>query len=125
LGQLRTWVRELLSTLDDIKERDFSVYWPCVSAVVDRRGLNFNNELPQKVSVEWDELMPDYPYMSYRNAYLLGDGFTIQDRNFSNVGTSIDNWCSVNLTELDARGGGVPVLMAGQLVSGGAPCFYC
>lgn len=125
LGQLRTWVRELLFTLDDIKERDFSMYWPCVSAVVDRRGLNFNNELPQKVNIDWDELMPDYPYMSYRNAYLLGDGFTIQDRNFSSVSTSIDNWCTVNLTDLDARSGGVPVLMAGQLVSGETPCFYC
>lgn len=125
LSHLRTWIRELLLTLDDIKERDFSVYWPCVSAVVDRRGLNFNNELPQKVNLDWDELMPDYPCMSYRNAYLLGEGFTIQDRSFSSVSTSIDNWCTVNLTELDTRSGGVPVLMAGQLVSGGAPCFYC
>lgn len=125
LNQLRIWVRELLFTLDDIKERDFSAYWPCVSAVVDRRGLNFNNELPQKVNIDWDELMPDYPYMSYRNAYLLGAGYSIQDRNFSSVSTSIDNWCTVNLTELDARSGGIPVLMAGQLVSGGKPCFYC
>lgn len=124
LGQLRIWVRELLTTLNDIKEREPAGYWPCVSAVVDRRGLNFNNELPQKVSIKWEELMADYPYMSYRNAYLLGEGFTIQDPNFSSGSTSIDNWCSVNLTELDSRGG-EPILMAGHLVSGPAPCFYC
>lgn len=124
LGQLRIWVRELLSTLNDIKERDAAGYWPCVSAVVDRRGLNFNNELPQKVNVKWDELMADYPYMSYRNAYLLGEGFTIQDSSFSSASTSIDNWCSVNLTELDSRTG-ESILMAGHLVSGPAPCFYC
>lgn len=125
LNQLRVWVKELLQTLDDVRERDMSTYWPCISAVVDKRGLNFNNELPQKVNIKWDELMPDYPYMSYRNAYLLGGDYIIQDLHFSTTSTSVDNWCTVNLAEQRDRSQSVPVLMAAQLVTGGDPCLYC
>lgn len=125
LNQLRVWVKELLQTLDDVRERDMTTYWPCISAVVDKRGLNFNNELPHKVNVNWDELMPDYPYMSYRNAYLLGGDYTIQDLHFSTTSTSVDNWCTVNLAEQRDRSQSVPLLMAAQLVTGGEPCLYC
>jgi len=125
LGQLRVWVRELLYTLSETRERGGAEYWPCVCAVVDRRGLNFNNELPHKVNVQWDSLMPDYPYVSYRNAYLLGKDFVIQDLHFSSVGATIDNWCTVNLTELHARRGSIPLLMSASLSAGNTPCFYC
>ena len=27
--------------------------------------------------------MPDFPYLSYRNAYLLGEGFTVRDLRFT------------------------------------------
>lgn len=126
LRQLRVWVREVLHMFYKIKEADPESYWPCVSVIVDKRGLNFNNELPTKINIQWDTLMPDYPYMSYKNAYLLGEGFDIQDLNFTSGNTSIENWCNVNLTDLAQQEASIPMLMAGQLVSGtGQPCFYC
>ncbi len=125
LSKMRVWVHELLSVLSGIRQFDPSHYWPCVSAVVDRRGLNFNNELPHKVNIDWDGLMSDYPYMSYRNAYLLGEGFAIQDLSFSCANSTMDTWCTVRLTDGDSRGEALPLLMAGQLLGGRTPCFYC
>ena len=125
LGQMRQWTKSLLLTLDETKERDAANYWPCVSAIVDKRGLNFNNELPFKVSIDWDTLMPDYPYMSYRNAYLLGNDFSIQALNYSTTANSMNSWCTVNLRELDSRNGTVPVYIASRLLNGNSHCFYC
>lgn len=126
LRQLRLWVHELLYTVLSLKERSPDHYWPCVSVIVDRRGLNFNNELPSKVNVYWDNLMPDFPYMSYRNGYLLGEGFAIQDLHFSSSNTSMDSWCNVSLTEVGAEGNRLPILMSGQLIGGvGTGCYYC
>lgn len=125
LGKLRVWVRELLLALSGIRQFDLSHYWPCVSAVVDRRGLNFNNELPHKVNINWDGLMPDYPYMSYRNAYLLGEGFAIQDLSFSCGNSTMDTWCTVRMADGESRGETLPLLMSGQLLGGRKPCFYC
>ncbi len=125
LSHLRAWMRDLLLVLDDIKERDAAHYWPCVSAAVDRRGLNLNSELPQRVNLDWDALTPDYPYMSYRTAYLLGEDFAIQERCFSTLSTSIDGWCAVGLREADSRNGAVPVLLAGHMAYGSEGCFYC
>lgn len=114
LGKLRVWVRELLLALSGIRQFDPSHYWPCVSAVVDRRGLNFNNELPHKVNINWDGLMPDYPYMSYRNAYLLGEGFAIQDLSFSCGNSTMDTWCTVRMADGESRGETLPLLMSGS-----------
>ncbi len=125
LSKLRIWVREVLSMLSGIRQFDSSHYWPCVSAIVDRRGLNFNNELPHKVNIEWNELMPDYPYMSYRNAYLLGEGFAIQDLSFSCSNSTMDTWCTVRIADGENSDETLPLLMSGHLLGGRKPCFYC
>ena len=64
LRMLRTWLRELLSSCAHIKDTDHESYWPCVSVVIDRKGLNFNHELYKKVGLQWDKLIPDFPYMT-------------------------------------------------------------
>lgn len=125
LRQLRTWMRDLLQYLGSTKGQPD--YWPCVCVIIDRRGLNFNNELPQKVGIKWSNLMPDFPYMSYRNAFLLGDGFQITDLHFSSAHSSMDSWCTVAVGEGKLqKDGSIPVLVAGQLILGDkAGCFYC
>ncbi len=125
LRLLRSWMRDVLTTLGDAKNQPD--YWPCVCVVVDRKGLNFNNELPQKIGINWNNLMPDFPYMSYRNAFLLGEGFQITDLHFSSTHSSMDSWCTVALGEGGhLTEGTIPVLVAGQLVFGdGQGCFYC
>lgn len=126
LRMLRIWLREMLACCATIKAENHAHYWPCVSVVIDRKGLNFNHELRTKVGLQWDNLMSDFPYMSYRNAYLLGEGFCIQDIRFSGDQTSMDSWCNVALDEEGFSNRSVPVIMAGHLISGqGHGCFYC
>lgn len=126
LRLLRTWLRAMLSRCAAVKEEQHDKYWPCVSVVVDRKGLNFNYELRKKVALSWDNLMPDFPYMSYRNAYLLGEGFAIQDLRFSSDQSSMDSWCNVMLDEGAATQHAIPLLMSGHLISGqGNGCFFC
>lgn len=126
LRQFRLWVRDLLHLVREIKEQRPTRYWPCVSVIVDRKGFNFNNELPRKIRVDWEQLMPDFPHMSYRNAYLLGEGFTIHDVRFSVEHTSMDDWSNVGLDEEGGNGGMLPLLVSGRLLAGtGHGCFYC
>lgn len=126
LRQFRQWVRDLLVLIREIKETRQAHYWPCVSVIVDRRGLNFNNELPRKIPIDWEQLMPDFPHMSYRNAYLLGDGFNIHDVRFSVEHTSMDDWSNVGLDEDGGSAGMLPVQVSGRLLAGtGHGCFYC
>lgn len=126
LRALRLWVRELLTVMSETKSQHPESYWPCVCVIVDRRGLNLNNELPNKVGIKWDQLVPDFPYMSYRNAYLMGEGFTLNELHFSSSNATMDSWCTVGLGENQSAEDHVPVLVAGQLVAGdGANCFYC
>ncbi len=126
LRALRIWLRELLTRCNAIKAEQHDLYWPCVSAVIDRKGMHFSVDLHSKVNFLWDNLVPDFPYMSYRNAYLLGEGFAIQDLRFSGDQTSMDDWCNVVLDDVANAQRAIPLLMAGSLTGGsGGGCFYC
>lgn len=127
LRVFRLWCREYLSLIARLKEESPERYWPCVQAVVDRKGLNFNNELHKKVRLDWDQLVPDFPHMSYRNAYLLGEGFEVHDTRFNVESSSVDDWCNVNLTASGEEAlGMLPVEISNRLVAGSNNhCFYC
>lgn len=126
LLMLRTFMRKYLDTFD--KEKlDAGEYWPCVCVVADRNNLNFNSDLPKKIGLQWDNLMPDFPYLSYRNAYLLGEGFSVRDLRYTGGQTSMDSWCNVLLDENRISNRSIPLIMSGQLAAGAAAgsCFYC
>ena len=127
LQSLRVWTRELLQCIQTMKQHNTEEYWPCVCAIVDKKGMNFNNELPNKVGIKWNQLVPDSPYMSYRNGYLLGDGFALNDLHFSSSNATIDSWCTVGLGEIIVTEiKQIPLLIPSQLISGqGDGCFYC
>ncbi len=126
LSLLRNWTRELIQTLFHMKDNFPEKYWPCVSIIVDKKGLNLNNELPQKVNVQWDTLTPNFPYINYRNAYLLGEGFTIQDLHFSSGKSSITQWCTVVHDSYSIQANRTPVLLPDSFVTGSYQgCFYC
>ncbi len=130
LLMLRNFMRQYLRTFAK-ESLDPGEYWPCVCVIADRNNLNFNNELPKKIGLQWDKLMPDFPYMSYRNAYLLGDGFGVRDLRYSSGQTSMDNWCNVLLDENSVSVRAIPLVMSGKLASGATEgeghenCFYC
>ncbi len=123
---LRTWLAEMLAKVDDTKENSPEEFWPFLSVVIDRKGLNFNNDLYKKVGLQWNKLSPDFPYMSYRTGYLLGEGFAVQDIRFSNNHTTMDAWCTVALLDVVASSPSLHVLMAGGLTTGEEKnCFFC
>ena len=129
LRLLRTWGTEFFNLIARLKESDDerAKYWPCVMVVVDKRGLNFNNELPDKIPLDWDQLMPDFPVMTMRNGYLMGSEFMVHEVRFAAGAGTMDDWCSVSpLLEDGDNVGIVPVDIAVSLVSGKhVQCFYC
>jgi hypothetical protein len=128
LSEFRIWVREYFSLVKRLKEgEDAEHYWPCVQAVVDKKGLVFNTELSSKVELDWNQLMPDFPHMTFRNAYLLGEDFLMHDVRFETSENSINDWCNVSLIEEGVESSGfLPVIVPARLVNGKLnQCFYC
>ena len=127
LSEFRIWVREYFSLVKRLKEEEAEHYWPCVQAVVDKKGQVFNTDLPHKVGIDWNQLMPDFPHMTFRNAYLLGEDFLMHNVRFETSENSIDDWCNVSLLEEGADSSGfLPVIVPARLVSGKLnQCFYC
>ncbi len=123
---MRAWLREVLRRVDEVKNLSNEKFWPFLTVIIDRKGMNFNGDLYKKVGLQWTRLSPDNPYMSYRTAYLLGDGFKVQDIRFSNNHTSMDAWCTVALGEVAAGSPAIHLVMAAQLLaSDDPPCFFC
>lgn len=127
LRELRTWCQEYLGMVSRLRESAPEKYWPCVQAIVDRKGLNLNPEMYKKIALDWDQLSPDFPHMSYRTAFLMGDGFKIKDVRFSVDQSSMDDWCNVSLKdELAVMEDMLQVELPKRLVAGQNPsCFYC
>ncbi len=127
LRQFKNWCRDFLTLIVRLKEEHPEHYWPCVMAVVDKKGLNFNNELPQKLPLDFEKLTPDYPHMTKRNALMLGEEFSLHEVRFAASGQSPDDWCSVSLAATPESGAAtLPNLTPATLAPGENPhCFYC
>ena len=126
LLMLRSFMRAYLKLCHDLDEAGNN--WPCVSAVVDRGNLNFSADVPQKINLHWQHLVAGFPYISYRNAYLLGKGFLVRDLHFSGDQMTMDEWCNIQLNVSDSRTESIPVLMSGKLAASEADtveCFFC
>lgn len=126
LRQFKSWVNDYLTLIARLKEETPGKYWPCALAVVDKKGMSFNNELPKKIPLDWSQLSADYPHMNFRNALLLGEGFATHEVRFA-AGSTPDDWCNVSLAEEGKSGApSLPLLVPGSLVLGPHPqCFYC
>lgn len=126
LRELRTWCKEYLAMVLRARQEG-TAYWPCVQAIADRKGMHFGADLPRKIPLDWDQLAPDFPHLSYRNAFLLGEGFKINDVRFKVDEGSIDDWCNVSLLggeqQVEAA---LHVELPKRLVAGpNVHCFYC
>jgi len=127
LRQLRNWCQDYLQFMQKLKEESPDQYWPCAQVIVDRKGLNYNTELPKKIALDWEQLMPGFPHMSYRTAFLLGENFRITDVRFSVSQSTLEDWCSVSLSkDWDQSSGMLQLELPTRLVSGKeSHCFYC
>ncbi|WP_461209233.1 tetratricopeptide repeat protein [Desulfocurvus sp. DL9XJH121] len=128
---LDTWCREVLSLVRRLKaeESEEHHYWPSVMLAVEKAGYQFNEELPNKVPIEWDQMAPDFPHMSYRSAFLLGKRFRIKDVSYSFERSKVSDWCYVHLADLEngeAEQGSLNITIPVGLLAGKErPCFYC
>lgn len=126
LHQLKTWVFSFLELVARMRDETPEAYWPCVLAIVNKKGMAFNNDLPVKAGLDWNQLAADHPYMSFRNALALGDGLGIHEVRLA-TGNGPDDWCNVSLLSEEKQGSNaIPLLTPGSLVLGDHPvCFYC
>ena len=136
LRQFRSWCRETITRILRLKEAAETAapgepnrYWPSVMAAVPAKNRTLGKDLPRRLGLDWDKLTPDYPHMSYRAAFLLGDDFTIQEARYLSRGLKVEDWCSVGLAadlgESEPRGALVVPLPASLSGGEAAPCFYC
>ena len=135
LRLLRSFCREINLLCKRAKEdkeegeEESTHYWPAVFACVLQQGMNFNEELPKKVNLDWDKLSPDYPHLRYRSAFLLGEGFRLNDVGYGSSQETVDSWCNVSYVgeggEMEEEGS-LDVFMPRKLFTGeNAECLYC
>ncbi len=130
LRTFRTWCRDTAARIMSLKEEGGQGhYWPSVMAVVSSKGRTLGKDLPRRLGLDWDHLTPDYPHMSYRAAFLLGDDFAIHEARALSRGGAVDDWCNVSLARVAEESepqGVLAVPLPGNLSGGEAkPCFYC
>ena len=126
LRQMQTWTRSFLETIAELREQRPESYWPCVITIIDKKGLSFNNDLPSKAGLDWNQLAADHPYMSFRNALSLGNAFAIHEVRFA-TGNGPNDWSNVSLLRDEKKGNNaIPLLIPGSLAPGEHPvCFHC
>lgn len=126
---LDIFCREVLSLITALKESEEGGYWPSVMVAVEKEGYQFNDELPKKVRLDWDQIAPDFPHMNYRSAFLLGERYRIKDVSYSFERSRMTDWCYVHLAEggeLEELEGDLNVSIPVALLAGKErPCFYC
>ncbi|MEA4856747.1 tetratricopeptide repeat protein [Solidesulfovibrio sp.] len=130
LRVFRTWCRDTVARVMRLKEEgEAGHYWPSVMAVVPSKGRTFGKDLPRRLGLDWDRLTPDFPHMSYRSAFLLGEEFRIHEARALSRGSNIDDWCNVSLVDAGEESqatGSLAVPLPSRLsVTDAKLCFYC
>ncbi|MBI9111510.1 M48 family metallopeptidase [Maridesulfovibrio ferrireducens] len=130
LSLLRTFLKDLLVLINRVRNQegeDIS-YWPSVMALVPQKGMSFNEEVVRKVNLDWDKLTPDCPHLRYRDAYLLGKDFAVNEVRFGSEQESLEGWCHVSLKKgvEDSGSDSIEVTISRRVSIGEHDdCFYC
>ena len=128
---LRTFLRELLMLINRVRNSDQSeevTYWPSVMALVPQMNMSFNDEVIRKVNLDWDKLTPDCPHLRYRDAFLLGSDFAVNEVRFGSEQENVDGWCHVSLKQgvHDTSSAAISVTISRRVSVGEMDdCFYC
>lgn len=135
LRKFRSWSRDTIARIMRLKEEgEQGHYWPSVMAAAASKGRTMGKDLPRRLGLDWDQMTPDYPHMSYRSAFLLGEDFIIHEARALSRGVTVEDWCNVSLARADAAEDTDAVEPEAELavplpsaLSGGdaKPCFYC
>ncbi len=130
-SMLRTFLRELLVLINRVRSNDESdevTYWPSVMALVPQMNMSFNDEVIRKVNLDWDKLTPDCPHLRYRDAFLLGNDFAVNEVRFGSEQENVDGWCHVSLMQgvHDTASSAMSVTISRRVSVGEhEDCFYC
>lgn len=128
LRSMRALIAELLKLIDEAKDQSAGPYWPCVMAAVSQKGKQFTEEITHKFNLDWNKLTPDLPHMSYRDAFMLGEGFKVNEARYGGD-ESLDSWCNVGLAAdagTKAKSAAEILLPRKMLISlNEQECFYC
>ncbi|OLN30542.1 hypothetical protein DVDV_0498 [Desulfovibrio sp. DV] len=135
LRKFRSWTRDTIARIMRLKEEgEQGHYWPSVMAAASSKGRTLGKDLPRRLGLDWDQMSPDYPHMSYRSAFLLGDDFIIHEARALSRGINVEDWCNVSLVQVEGAEDAADEEPKGELavplpsaLSGGdaKPCFYC
>ena len=126
MRQLKGWCKDYLALVARLQDEKPQEYWPCVSVITERKGMIFNNELPEKIGLNWKMLTPDYPHMSKQTALSLGSGFSFHEDRFAPLRFDATDWCSVALASDNASDANLlPNLVPLASMGSHLHCFYC
>ncbi len=123
--QLRAWVTEVLTTFQNINKYHQDLYWPCLSIILDKENHNFTHNIHETLSIDWDNMMPDQMYASYKNALLLGKGYNISDLSYSGGLMQSTDLCSVQLAGQSSKNSSNSLFAKVLLPEDKKSCFYC
>ena len=125
----RAWAKEIILLLQELKATNDPASWPMVMAVVARKGYNFNEDLVRKVSLDWNRLTPGFPHVTYRDGYILGDAFVVNELGYNLDQCKVDDWCYISLAagqESQVADETTQLKLPRTLLAGaGAECFHC
>ncbi len=127
LRELRIFCTDILNLAQETKTDEQRHYWPSVIACVSQGTLQFAEEVTGKFNVDWNKLTPDLPHLHYRDAYMAGELFQINEARYGGE-ESLESWCNISL-----KAGGLAVKAAADvslprvLLMGDneLKCFYC
>jgi len=125
---LRTFCSDILNAIVNAKSDENKKYWPVVMAAVPKGELSFTEDLPKKVGVDWNRLVPDFPHLRYVDAFLLSNWFKLNETRYGTDQSSLESWCNIRLKDGgdDDRYGTMEVMLPVNMVqSEGKECFYC
>ncbi|WP_419788169.1 tetratricopeptide repeat protein [Pseudodesulfovibrio sp.] len=125
---LKNFCIEILTLIRETKEDPDLQVWPVVMAAVSQERLQFTQDLPKKVGLDWNRLTPDYPHVRFMDGFLLSHWFKVNEARYGTEALSLDSWCTIAQREGGAmvEHGTMEIMLPDVLAGGdGTECFYC
>ena len=125
--QLRMFCVEISTLLNELKSSQ-RAYWPCVYAIMEQKGMSFSMDLPNRFSLDWNRLTPDFLHMHYRDGFSLSDSFKVNEISYGGDQENFDSWCNVSFRAEEGQGAqaSIEVPLPRRWLAGTAKeCFYC
>ncbi len=125
---LRSFCNEILTLIRSVKEDPDKKYWPVVMAAVSQEGLQFAADLPKKIGLDWNRLVPDFPYLRFMDGFLLSEWFRMSEASYRTAPLSLNSWCTISFKEGgEELGAGTMQVVLPSVLTGneGNGCYYC